>query len=301
MNKWIKTIGVAIIGSSLVLSGCSNSSDEKASAESTQKAKKTVEPGSQIKLEGAVNVRDLGGYKTTSGKTIKPHKLIRSAEMYKMTGNDIKKLTDTYNLKKVVDFRTDSEVKAKPDPPIEGVENIHDPIMKDTGVSTSTEDFMANLMTMDNPEDYLVEANKSFIDDEFSRNGYKEFFKQLLNNEDGAVLWHCTAGKDRAGFGTALVLSALGVDRETVMDDYMLSNKYRADENQKSLDEVAKATNNNQKAVDAMEAMMDVREVYLDAAFDEMDAKYGSTEGYLKDGLGLTQADIEQLQEMYLE
>ncbi|WP_239253854.1 tyrosine-protein phosphatase [Listeria ilorinensis] len=301
MNKWIKSIGVAVIGSSLVLAGCSNSSDEKAAAESAQEAKKTIEPGGQIKLEGAVNVRDLGGYQTADGKTIKPHKLIRSAEMYKMTGNDIKKLTNTYDLKKVVDFRTDSEVEKKPDPPITGVENIHDPIMRDTGVSTSTEDFMTNLMKMDNPESYLVEANKSFINDEFSRNGYKEFFQQLLNNEDGAVLWHCTAGKDRAGFGTALVLSALGVDRETVMNDYMLSNKYRADENQKSLDEVAKATSNNQKAVDGMKAMMDVREVYLNAAFDEMDAKYGSTEGYLKDGLGLTQTDIDKLKKMYLE
>lgn len=62
-----------------------------------------------------------------------------------------------------------------------------------------------------------------------------KIFDILLANQDGSVLWHCTAGKDRAGFGTALVLSALGVDKNTVIDDYMLSNKYRADENKKQL------------------------------------------------------------------
>ncbi|MBC8931267.1 tyrosine/lipid phosphatase LipA, partial [Escherichia coli] len=92
---------------------------------------------------------------------------------------------------------------------------------------------------MDNPETFLINANKSFITDETSIQAYKDFFDILLANQDGSVLWHCTAGKDRAGFGTALVLSALGVDKNTVIDDYMLSNKYRADENKKAIEAVA--------------------------------------------------------------
>ncbi|MCB2660469.1 tyrosine-protein phosphatase, partial [Listeria monocytogenes] len=82
-------------------------------------------------------------------------------------------------------------------------------------------------------------------------------FDILLATQDGSVLWPCTAGKARAGFGPALVLSALGVDKNTVIDDYMLSNKYRADENKKAIDAVAAKTD-NKKVIDGMTAVMEV-------------------------------------------
>lgn len=289
---------VTIMASSgMILTGCSNSNASQTQKQSKEPA---VTPGTEIKLEGAINVRDLGGYKTTDGKTIKTHKLIRSAELAKLSEKDTETLRKEYNLKKIVDFRTDSEMKEKPDPKISGVEGIANPIMKDLGTSTSPKDFMKNLAKVENPEEYLIKANKGFVADEFSRKGYTKFFKTLLDNKDGAVLWHCTAGKDRAGFGTALVLSALGVDKETVMKDYLLTNKFRKEENEKTIAQVAKATNNNTKAVNAITAMMDVREVYLNAAFDQIDKDYGSVEGFLEKGLGLTQDDLKKLKSIYL-
>lgn len=171
--------------------------------------------------------------------------------------------------------------------------------MKDNGTSTSTQDLTASLAKMDNPETFLINANKSFITDETSIQAYKDFFDILLANQDGSVLWHCTAGKDRAGFGTALVLSALGVDKNTVIDDYMLSNKYRADENKKAIEAVAAKTD-NKKVIDGMTAVMEVRESYINAAFDEINAKYGSMDNFLKEKLGLTDAKKEQLKKAYL-
>ncbi|MBC1474578.1 tyrosine-protein phosphatase [Listeria grandensis] len=297
MNKFVTITGVVVVGSSLLLAGCGPTDVDTLAAKQTQTQ---VKPGGQIKLDGAVNIRDLGGYKTTDGKTIKSHKLIRAAELANLSKSDIKKLTSTYGLAEIIDFRTDSEVKAKPDPVIKNVNYIHDSIMKDNGSSTSAQDMMASLAKMDNPEQFLIDANKSFVTDQQSIDGYKLFFQELLDNKDGAVLWHCTAGKDRTGFGTALVLAALGVDQKTIMNDYLLSNKYRATDNQKTLDALAKQTD-NQKVLDGMKAILDVRPSYLNAAFDEINAKYGSTDAFLKKGLGLTNKDIKALKNAYLQ
>ncbi|MBC6308776.1 tyrosine-protein phosphatase [Listeria sp. FSL L7-1582] len=297
MNKFVTITGVVVVGSSLLLAGCGPTDVNSLAAKETQTQ---VKPGGQIKLDGAVNIRDLGGYKTTDGKTIKPHKLIRAAELANLSKNDIKKLTSTYGLAEIIDFRTDSEVKAKPDPVIKNVDYLHDSIMKDNGSSTSAQDMIASLAKMDNPEQFLINANKSFVTDQQSIDGYKLFFQELLANKNGSVLWHCTAGKDRTGFGTALVLAALGVNQKTIMNDYLLSNKYREAENQKTLDALAKQTD-NPKVLAGMKAVLDVRPAYLNAAFDEINAKYGSTDAFLEKGLGLTSKDIKALKKAYLQ
>lgn len=297
LNKFITFTGVIFVGSSLLLAGCGSNDVNSFAAKETQTQ---VKPGGQIKLEGAVNIRDLGGYKTTDGKTVKPYKLIRAAELANLSESDIKKLTSTYGLAEIIDFRTNSEAKAKPDPTIKNVSYVHDSIMKDNGSSTSTQDMIASFAKMDNPEQFLISANKSFVTDQQSLDGYKLFFQQLLENKKGSVLWHCTAGKDRTGFGTALVLAALGVDQKTIMNDYLLSNKYRETENQKMLDALAKQTD-DLKVMAGMKAVLDVRPSYLNAAFDEINAKYGSIEAFLKEGLGLTNQDIKALKKMYLQ
>ena len=290
------------LGVSLLLAGCSNADNDPINARASKQNEQThaVVPGTEISLEGAVNVRDLGGYKTKDGRTVKPHRLIRGAELAGLTEGDIAKLTKEYKLNTVIDFRTNSESAAKADPVIENVTNIRNPIMKDRESSAAPKNSSANSATMKNPEDLMIQANIGFVNDEFSRNGYKKFFEILLNNGKGAVLWHCTAGKDRAGFGTALVLAALGVDRKTIMEDYLLTNVFRAKENKKQIDAIAKATDNSETAVAAMTAMMEAREAYLQAAFNEMDSVYGGIDGYLKKGLGLTDADLTKLQEIYL-
>lgn len=297
MKKWVKVTGAGVLSATLLLGGCGSQSEDK--AEANVKTEKTLQPGNQIKLQGAVNVRDLGGYKTTDSLTIKPHKLIRSAELEALSDSDKKKLINTYKLSHIVDFRTNTEVKTKPDPELKGVKYTHDSVMKDNGASTSTQDLTASLAKMDNPETFLINANKSFVTDDTSIQAYKDFFNVLLENKDGSVLWHCTAGKDRAGFGTALVLSALGVDKNTVIEDYMLSNKYRAAENEKAIQAVAAKTN-NKKVIEGMTAVMEVRESYINAAFDEINTKYGSMDHFLEQKLDLTESKKEQLKKIYL-
>ena len=110
---------------------------------------------------------------------------------------------------------------------------------------------------------------------------------------------HCTAGKDRVGVGSATLLLALGVPRETIMADYLLSN-----ENRLSTDKLSMGKKNVQlppEQLKMFEALTKVHEEYLAAFFDEIDKVWGGTEGYLKKGLGLTDENLNNMQDLYLE
>ena len=118
---------------------------------------------------------------------------------------------------------------------------------------------------------------------------------------------HCSAGKDRAGWASALILRALGVPEETVMEDYLLSNDYLAASNEDTLAQVRTVVAGVQGVpeddvdMSNLEALLEVRPEYLQAAFDAVDEQYGSFEAYLTDGLGLTQEEVDALRDDLLE
>ncbi len=147
----------------------------------------------------------------------------------------------------------------------------------------------------------MEKINAELVTTPTARENYKKFFDVLLDTKNGATLWHCTAGKDRAGFATMLVLSALNVDKKTIFEDYLLSNKYRKSENEKTIEQVKEASNDNKQAVENITAMMEVRKNYLQTAYDTMEEQYGGVNGYLKKGLGLTNDDLNNLKEIYLK
>lgn len=99
--------------------------------------------------------------------------------------------------------------------------------------------------------------------------------RDIIDTTDGAVLFHCTAGKDRSGWTTAVLLTVLGVDRATVTEDYLLSNQFR-----------------NASPDDQLNG---VRQSWLDAAFDQVNRTYGDFDTYVRDGLKLTDADVAAL------
>lgn len=141
----------------------------------------------------------------------------------------------------------------------------------------------------------------SMADSEHSQQGYRQFFDVLLGNTDGkAVLWHCTAGKDRAGFGAALVLSALGVDRETILDDFALTNDFNA-ASIDALGSVAREDGYSDEDIEAVETLAGVNRDYMAHTLDHIDEAYGGMHDYLVNQIGLTDDEIAQLQSMYLE
>ncbi len=251
--------------------------------------------GSQIKLTGAVNVRDLGGYRTKSGLKIRPNKLIRSAKLSALTKADQATLVKQHHLGIDVDLRTPAEMKKEPDVKMSGVKYVADSVV-------SNKESQANDKIFNNNGEVAMEDYyKYFVDSSQGRAAYKKLFQELLTvPANKAVLWHCSYGKDRAGFATALVLTALGVDQKTVLKDFLLSNKYRKTANEKEWADMKKA-GASKKALKADYYGAIVEKQYLETAYKEAEKHYGSIDGYLKKGLGLTTKDLQQLRHQFLE
>ncbi len=233
-----------------------------------------------IVLEGSFNTRDLGGYKTADGKTVKWNLVYRSDDLANLTNNDLNTL-EKLNIKTIIDFRTESEQRRAPDKVPSTVKNIFS-IISDVGDMSSinvkeiTNDSGANLMIKGN--EYLVENSKK---------QYTQFFQILMNENSTPLIFHCSAGKDRAGFAAAMFLSSLGVDRETIYEDYMLSAKYATKKYQYLIDESPN-----------LAALMTVKREYLKAAFDKIDKEYGGIENYLKNELNV---DLDLMRSIYTE
>ena len=178
--------------------------------------------GSRLPLQNLPNTRDLGALMTEDGLHILPRKLLRSGEIYHASIADTRILSEEYNVKTVIDFRSAAEVKKKPDDIMAGVEYYHIPIRDEESNGNS---FFERVMSCyGEGERYIQERYRSLITDEYSLKQYARFLDVLLHVKNGAVVFHSTTGEDRTGVGTALLLFALGVPKETIRRDYMRSN-----------------------------------------------------------------------------
>lgn len=259
----------------------------------------------QIKLQKLSNVRDLGGIRTEDGRTIKEKRLIRSETLYKASPKDLDKLVGEYNLRTVVDFRTVIEAEQKPDPIMDEVEYIFNPIIEESVMGITREksrlvDVPKRYvgMTID-PMEYMQNMYRDIAFGDLAKKNYANFFNILLEQNEGAVLWHCSAGKDRVGIGTALLLSALGVARETVIEDYLMTSYYFRHENKK-LEALIKIGVRDKQIRQYIYFLMDVKREFIMAVFDEID-KFGGMDKYLEEAMGLTAEKREKLKEMYLD
>lgn len=279
-------------------------------SETTVSQNEITMEGQALGLSGVENARQLGGYVTEDGRKVKSGMLLRSAKLAEATEDDIQKLTDEYNLGTVVDFRTTDEIKSAPDPEIEGVENKQIRILNEDDSSDNSNTTMTGMYASD-PVGAMIEMVKnnmvgddmyvSVVNDEFSQKGYAEFFQTLLNNTDGkAVLWHCTGGKDRAGTAAVLVLSALGVDEETILNDFELTNEFYKDKIAYMAAEAAKKTD-DEAIIEGVKSLTGVSREYMEKMITSLDEEYGSVKNYIVEKLGVSEDDIETLKTMYLE
>lgn len=165
-------------------------------------------PGSPIRLESKKNVRDLGGYRTKDGRAVCRCRLIRSESLYGLSEGDKRILTEEYCLRRIIDFRTLAETGEKPDPIIEGVEYIHNPILSEAQMGMTHEEkaggfgllkFLVELIQGgDNgPEKFMSDLYAELVTDENTVKRYRTFFDLLLQQEEGAIL--CTARRGRTG------------------------------------------------------------------------------------------------------
>lgn len=262
-----------------------------------------------IGLYDVQNARDLGGYKTTDGRTVKTGLLIRSGRLSNASKEDIHILKDLYHLNAVVDFRIIRERIDSPDVKIDGVTYYTLPLVDDN--SAMVGGVHKRSVNNQNPLSYFIDVIKQghgksdmyvklFRSERFQK-GMTSFFQILLNSDgEHSILWHCAAGKDRAGSAAALTLLALGVDKETVLTDFDLSNIAYNEWIQKRLTQVSRITR-DPEILTVVRSLSGVNADYMRNAINATILDYGSIENYLEACMNVTKEDIAKLQDMYLK
>jgi protein-tyrosine phosphatase len=243
-------------------------------------------------MEGASNFRELGGYSSGNGKQTVWGKVFRAQALDRLSDRDVEKIREM-GIKTVIDFRGDDEVEKAPSRLPEGVRVVRLPIAVGNNTSDSVRQMMQSLLS-DSLQGirFMEEINRRFAT-EFAGQ-YKAFFDILLREENYPVVFHCTAGKDRTGFAAAMLLSALDVDWDTVMEDYLLTNNYL--EPQSLAPQMPE-----QAALPAQQMIWGVRPSYLNAARDEIIQHYGSIDNYLQKTLHAGEAEKDKLKRYLLE
>lgn len=242
----------------------------------------------QIAFQGQTNFRDLGGIITKDGKSVKWGKIYRSAELNNLTGDD-KQYMSSMKIDKLVDFRFTDEIAEAPDDIPDGIDVINLPV-EDSLFSRTV---LTSWLLSSNKAGFdtlLIHANKVFVTD--FQNEFATFMKGLESGQ--SVVFHCTHGKDRTGFATALFLSALGVDREVIIGDYLMSNDYLAGLTEQTIAYVNSLGLNGE----LLRPTLEVKREYLEEAFKIIDSRYGGMDKYLHETLGV---DVEKLKALYLE
>ena len=248
-----------------------------------------------LPFRGIANFRDLGGYPAADGKRIKWGILYRSGHLAKTTSSDLNTL-QALNIETVIDFRSAQEKEKEPDrlPNTDSIKTLALPMLDVVNEAMSKEihAVVENKNYHDFDPDQKMMAMYQLIASEYAAE-YQLFMQTILAAEGCPVLWHCTAGKDRTGFGAAILLRLLGVSDQVILEDYLLSNKYA--EKRRSLILFLRLTK-GKEIIKIAKKMMSVDKTWIQAAFHAVDQRWGSFENYAKEGLALSPADISQLQ-----
>src|SRR5471032_310990 len=227
-----------------------------------------------VSLEGGSNFRDLGGYRTADGHTVRKGMVFRSAHLGTLTDRDRAAMA-TLGVRTVVDLRGVSEAAETPHR-IDGtgarVVGAHIEPRIGEKIRAAVADGSANPFLMMR---YLTDHYRDYP--RRCAPGFRTLFATLSEDDHRPLVFHCTAGKDRTGFASALLLTLLGVPWETVMEDYLRTNDLWTGHigRYPELD------------IDTRAAIVEARTPYLEAAFDVVRADYGSPEAFAEKALGL--------------
>lgn len=259
-------------------------------------------------LEGQINARDLGGIKGFGGAHIAKNRLVRSGELSKATDGDLLTLTHI-RLKTVVDLRSDPEIALKQDRLPDGVLTVRCPVVSELvpGITReSVEDPYDGLRRADYAADLKMGGKAKMrslypilVESEQSIRQYRRFFEAVLGNDDGALLFHCAMGKDRAGVAAALLLYALGADMQDIMADYMYTGICCAEKIRRDTSACRELTENDALIREIFWLNM-TDESYLESMFESCKKQCGSVDKFLEQRLGLTADKLSKLRKLYL-
>ena len=249
-----------------------------------------------IDLQGTSNTRDIGGYTTPDGHMLRWRQILRSDRLSKLTDEDVREL-EAIGVKTVIDLRTEREQEQEPTlwrgehPP----RIFHFPIgdARDEWFSAQRRLLKGNRFTEEQALAHMVAGYRRFAED--GEESLRQTMDVVLDPANWPVLIHCSAGKDRSGIVVALVLEALGVDRATIMQDYLLTNDVSHTRQKAEL--LAKGRTGSRSlgrgragpSAEAWFPIVGVEAEMLNAFYADIEARFGSVDAYL-DELGVTPA-----------
>lgn len=262
-----------------------------------------------LPLEGGRNFRDLGGYETTDGKTVKWGHAFRSGVMHELTDADYDYLSGI-GVKVICDFRESDERLREPTDWRGGAAEyltFADPAEEDPADNPMFAALLSPDSTADDVAAGMAEGYVEIAKGEAE--GYTKMFDRLAAG-DIPLAFNCSAGKDRAGTAAALLLTALGVPRATVVYDYSLSDDY--------VDYMAEFLNDEARAEAAADPdnpyaflfqlppekvapLLASQPMYIEATFDALDEEYGSVMSFIQTELGVTDAELASIRRALLE
>jgi protein-tyrosine phosphatase len=258
-------------------------------------------------LEGQPNFRDLGGYRTIDGRKVKWGQVYRSGELGQLTNEDVVVLEDL-ELRTVVNFLLPEEINQHgPDRLPTGTREVEAPISS-ARAATLTRQVQESIRKADFvaiPPELNPEFHRILLED--AKEQYAALLRELADPANRPLAFHCSHGIHRTGTATAILLSILGVPWETIQEDYLLSNELRRGEIDRQLEKVRRVAADKQgmsiEDVDMtnVEAFYVLDRSYIDGTLERATEEYGSIEAYARDGLGLTDEEIERLRGQLLE
>lgn len=249
----------------------------------------------RIDLVGSPNFRDFGGYHGANGKQVKWGYLFRSGQLAELNPDDINTI-DQLQLDLVLDFRQVSEQESEQS----RLPSNRRPTIYSLPISPGDHSNFLDHLSDSNagPEgavQLMIDINRDFAEKQTTV--YSNMFKHILATDDARFLIHCAAGKDRTGFGAALILLALGVPQDVVLRDYMLTGQFFIPTKQTAQLQRKYQINITEQA---LRPVLETREAYLLAAIHSIEQQFKSVDNYLYEALKLGPAEIKELRHRYL-
>ena len=258
----------------------------------------------KIKIKNTTYIKDLGNIKTADGHLVKSNLLYRSSNLSGLTKEEVYLLYKN-NIRYVCDFRTEEEHDLKPELiDVKEIDYVHLPLVENQENPMITKENRLRILKdivyhRGGAKKYMRAFYSTLVDNDMAIASYKEFFKILLNcHDDEAVIFHCTQGKDRTGVGLMLLLSALGVKKDTIVKKYLSYNKitwlFRFSVY------LGMFLTRGVRLANGLNDILRAVKSYILASYETIDTKYQGMDNYLRNIIGLTDENIEALKAKYV-
>ena len=256
-------------------------------------------PGAPLPFERCDNFRELGGYTGLGGKRVKYGVFYRTPALANLRTESDWALFRSLGVRTVFDFRSDAERAQMPDPELPGVRCVHVPAMLDSSGNGVNFDLNAIFAGGERAVDEMLEwVAASYQTMAFGNPAYRQLFEAISAGET-PVLFHCSAGKDRTGVAAALILLALGVSREDVVRDYLITNECRVRSRAALAKKLEPALGS--RARQYADVIGGVSLDSIETVLRGIGEKYPSFESYLEAECGVTPTALARIREQYLE